>query len=141
MSRVYWDSMMFIYLQEGNPQFAPLVQIAYEALEKRNDTLCTSVFTVGEVLILPRRKRNNVLADSIRSFMLGSNIELLPFTLSTSEIYSDVRAVTTLKAADAIHLATAIECGARLFVTNDHQLQRITMPGAPLIAGLDAKVW
>ena len=112
-----------------------------DRLLERNDTLCTSVFTVGEVLTLPRRKKNEALVAALRRYMLGGEIELLPYTLATSEIYSEVRAATALKAADAIHLATAAEAGARLFVTNDHQLQRIKMPGIPLIAGLDAKLW
>lgn len=141
MSRVYWDTMMFIYIQEGNPQFAPLARRAYEAMKERGDTLCTSVFTVGEVLTLPRREKRDALVSALRGYMVDGEIELLPFTLSTAEIYSQVRAATALKAADAIHLASATEAGVRLLVTNDQQLQRIKMPGIPLIAGLDARLW
>lgn len=141
MSRVYWDSMMFIYLQEGNPKYAPLVRRAYDAMVERNDTLCTSVFTVGELLTLPKARNNHALIESTRNFMVKGDVELLPFTLATAEKYSEVRATTGLKAGDAIHLATALEEKVRLFVTNDHQIQRLRMPGLPLMVGLDGKIF
>jgi predicted nucleic acid-binding protein len=46
-----------------------------------------------------------------------------------------------LKAADALHLATAIESKASLFVTNDHQLQRLQVPEKPFTVGLDGKLF
>ena len=55
MNRVYWDSMLFIYLLEANPVFGERVQRMHEAMLRRGDMLCTSVFTVGEVLTGPRK--------------------------------------------------------------------------------------
>lgn len=132
---------MFIYLQEGHPQFGPLVREAYEAVTLRNDVLCTSVFTIGELLTLPKRKGDDALVQATRKYMLSGEIEILPFTLQTADIYSAIRSKTKLKAADTIHLATAAEAGARLFVTNDDQLRKVQMQGMPLIAGLDGKLW
>ena len=141
MSLVYWDTMVFIYLQEGHPKFGPRVREAYEALVRRNDTLCTSVFTVGELLTLPKRMGNDALVQATRKSMLSGEIKILPYTLETAEMYSTIRSRTKLKAADAIHLAAAAEAGAGLFVTNDDQLRKIAMPGIPLIVGLDGKIF
>ena len=55
MSRVYWDSMMFIYMLEGNPTFGPLVLGILDDMDRRGDTLCTSSFCIGEVLTGPRK--------------------------------------------------------------------------------------
>jgi predicted nucleic acid-binding protein len=85
--------------------------------------------------------KNDAAYDSIRQFMRGGEIELLPFTAETAEQYSAVRAETRLKAADAIHVATAILASVNLFVTNDRDIRKQTIPGLPLIAGLDGKIF
>jgi predicted nucleic acid-binding protein len=141
MSRIYWDTNLFIYLHEDHPQFGPLVRQAYEFLVARNDTLCTSVFTVGEVLTLPLRRQDQLATDLIRTSMVSGEVELIPFTISMAERYGQIRGATALKALDALHLATAIESKADLFVTNDRQLQQLQFPGKPLSAGLDGKVF
>jgi hypothetical protein len=46
-----------------------------------------------------------------------------------------------VKSPDAIHLGTAAEAKTDLFVTNDKQLQRLTIPGISFIAGLDGVVF
>ena len=55
MSLVYWDTMLFAYLLEAHPQFKVRVSQIAHRMEERGDTLCTSVFTVGEVLAGPSR--------------------------------------------------------------------------------------
>lgn len=141
MSRIYWDSNLFIYLHEDHPVFGPLVRRAYEFLVARNDTLCTSVFTVGEVLTLPLRLKDQVAIATIRDSMLSGEVELLPFTLPMAHRYGEIRAASSLKPADALHLATAIETKVDLFVTNDHQLQKLQVQGKPITSDLGGKVF
>lgn len=141
MSRVYWDTMLFAYILEGNPVFGQAAREAYRGFLRRGDTICTSVFTLGEILVRPRMVKDEAAYDSIRSFMRGGEIELLPFTAETAEQYSAVRAQTRLKAADAIHAASAILASVHLFVTNDLEIRKQRIPGLPLIAGLDGKVF
>jgi predicted nucleic acid-binding protein len=141
MSLVYWDTMLFAYILEGNPDFGKQTREAYKTFIERGDTICTSVFTLGEILVRPRMVKNDAAYDSIRQFMRGGEIELLPFTAETAEQYSAVRAETRLKAADAIHVATAILASVNLFVTNDRDIRKQTIPGLPLIAGLDGKIF
>ena len=50
MSRIYWDSMLFIYWLEDHPQHADRMNRIHERMEERGDKLCTCVFTIGEVL-------------------------------------------------------------------------------------------
>jgi predicted nucleic acid-binding protein len=142
MSRVYWDSMLFIYLIEGNPEFAPRVKAIHEEMVRRGDTLCTSVFTLGEVLTGPRKVGAQTIVDQVRRFFLKSGrVDLLPFTAETSDRYSVIRACTTAKSADAIHLACAAESGVELFVTHDKALQKLTIPGIHFITGLDTSLY
>lgn len=141
MSRVYWDTMLFVYILEGNPIFGQRTREAYEAFVRRGDTICTSVFTLGEILVLPKMVKDHAACQSIRNFMRGGEVELLPFTAETAEQYSTVRAETNLKAADAIHAATAILAKVSLFVTNDEGLRKQSIQGLPLIAGLDGRIF
>lgn len=142
MSRVYWDSMLFIYLIEGNPDFAPRVRTIYEAMEQRGDVLCTSVFTLGEVLTGPRKLGATDVVNKIRDFFLnGNKVELLPFKIETADRYSEIRASTSVRSADAIHLASASDFGVELFLTHDKSLYKLGIAGIHFIAGLDTNLY
>jgi uncharacterized protein len=142
VTRVYWDSMLFIYLIEGNPAFAPRVKTIHEEMMRRGDILCTSVFTLGEVLTGPRKVRAQAVVDQIRQFFLRSgSVELLPFAVTTSDRYSMIRAGTNVTPADAIHLACAAEAGVDLFITHDIKLHKLTISGIHFIAGLNTNLF
>jgi predicted nucleic acid-binding protein len=142
MSRVYWDSMLFIYLIEGNPQYGPRVKAIHEEMVRRGDTLCTSVFTLGEVLTGPRKVGAETVVDPVRRFFLNSGrVHLLPFTVETSDRYSVIRAEAGARSADAIHLACAAEAGVELFITHDKTLQKLTITGIHFITGLDTSLY
>lgn len=142
MSRVYWDSMLFIYLIEGNPDFGPRVKSIYRAMEKRGDTLCTSVFTLGEVLTGPRKLGASEVVSRIRDFFMhGDRVELIPFNVKTADRYSEIRASTGAKSADAIHLASAADHGVELFLTHDKSLHKLAVSGIHFITGLDVSLY
>ena len=140
MSLIYWDTMLFAYWIEGNARFGPRVQAIKQAIENRNDRLCTSVFTVGETLAGPRKRNQPDIVDRLLTYFRSDQIEILPFTFSTSELYSAIRALHRVPPADAIHLATASQARVDLFVTNDHQLQKVHVPGIQFISGLEGKI-
>jgi predicted nucleic acid-binding protein len=142
MSRVYWDSMLFVYVLEGNPTFAPQVKNILEHMARRGDVLCTSVFALGEVWTGPRKFGNPDDVARTRQFFLNSGrVELLPFSAETADRFSMIRASTSVRSADAIHLAAASEFGVDLFLTHDKKLQKLTIPGIHFIAGLDGKIF
>ena len=59
MSRIYWDSMLFIYWLEGNPQFGKKVDAIWSRMQERNDQLLTAALTFGEVLAGAYRRGAN----------------------------------------------------------------------------------
>jgi len=140
MSLVYWDTMLFAYFLEGNPEFGPRVRDIYREIIRRGDTLCTSVFTIGEVLTGPQKQKATEKIQSVKEYFESGEVELVPFTASTAGIYSQIRAENSVLPADAIHLASAAEARTDLFLTNDKQLQRFNIPGIKFIAGLDGKL-
>jgi uncharacterized protein len=140
MNRVYWDSMLFIYLLEANPVFAKRTLKLYQTMTSRGDVLCTSVFAVGEVLTGPRLLGDLAGIDGIRKFFASGNVEILPFDYEVADRYSTVRATCRVTQAAAIHLAAAAVAGVDLFVTNDGKLRKLVIPGIRFFAGLDGKV-
>ncbi len=141
MSRIYWDSMLFIYMLESHPTFGPQVKGILTEMIRREDTLCTSVFSIGEVLTGPRQCGSNSGADRVKQYFLSGDVDLLPFTAETADAFSYVRAATGARPPDAIHLATAAIAEVDLFLTNDKNLTRLHVPGIKFIAGLDGRVF
>jgi len=139
MSRIYWDSMLFVYFLEGHSQFGPRVRQIHQEIIRRGDSLCTSIFTVGELLTGPEKTKAFLRVKETKEYFQSEEIVLIPFTIRTAEVYAKIRAANSVLPADAIHLASAAEAQADLFLTNDKKLQRLNIPGIKFIAGLDGK--
>ena len=140
MIRVYWDSMLFIYMLEANPVFGPKVRRILNQIISRGQTLSTSVFTIGEILTGPRRRSSISGADAVKKYLLSGALEILPFNEAAADRYSVIRGATRVSQADAIHLASAAEAGVDVFFTNDGDLRKLSIPGIKLFADLDGKV-
>lgn len=141
MSRIYWDTMLFVYWTEGNPDFGPRMKEIRRAMLDRGDELCTSIFTVGELLTGPRKRGDEQLVQRLIRLFKSDELTLLPFTLETGDSYSRIRAQSNVQPADAIHLATAAEAGVDLFLTNDRKLQTLHIPDIHFISGLEGRVF
>ena len=140
MSRIYWDTMLFVYMIEDHPRYASRVQEIFEKMRIRGDRLCTSAFTLAEILVGPRKRRAEAAIEYIHDFFRGPEIEVLSFTADAAETYAEIRADDRVSAADAIHLASAARYGTDLFLTNDQRLRGLVIPGIHFIAGMDAEL-
>jgi predicted nucleic acid-binding protein len=120
------DTMLFIYHFEDHPQFGPGATRLLQAAEKDRLQLVTSVLTLMEVLVVPKRERQVQLCQRYRElFASFPQLTVLAIDLPIAEVASDLRATYTLRAPDALHLATAIVAGAEAFVTEDRRLSNI----------------
>ncbi len=140
MSRIYWDTMLFIYWLEGHPTYVDRLRQILTRMEARGDQLCSSAFGIGELLAGAMRRGDGELADTIRTTMQAPHVELLPFDARTAEHFGEIRTRCRTSPADSIHLACAAAAGVDLFLTNDAKLTRLDVPGIRFIAGLDAPV-
>ena len=141
MSRIYWDTMLFIYWMEDNPQFAQRVDAIYSRMQERQDTLLTGAFTFGEVLAGAYRKGAVQAANESRHLLRDVVSEVVPFTEETADHYARIRGALGLPSADAIHLACAAQAGTDLFLTNDKRLLGKFVPGIQFIAPLDTQLF
>lgn len=140
MSRIYWDTMLFVYWIEGHPRYAKQVLHLLEKMRIRQDHLCTSAFAVGEVLAGPYKTGDKGTARKIRDVFQPQFVEVIPFTLETADRYAEIRAVKGVSAPDAIHLACAAQARTDLFLTNDTDLIGKIVPGIQFIAGIDSNI-
>ena len=139
MSRVYWDSMLFIYWLEDHPEFAKRVDAIHSRMEERRDQLITGAFTFGEVLAGVYRKGAPNQGEESRRMLRSVVAEVIPFTIETADHYARIRATSGIAPADAIHLASAAQAGTDLFLTNDQSLLGKIVPGIQFIASLDTQ--
>jgi predicted nucleic acid-binding protein len=139
MSRIYWDTMLFIYWLEDHPRYGDCVQQIFERMRDREDQLCTSTFAVGETLVGFHKRGAMEVAARVRKFFQQS-VEVISYTLETADLYARIRAASGISSADAIHLACAASVGTDLFLTNDKNLVGKVIPGIQFIAGLDSNI-
>jgi predicted nucleic acid-binding protein len=136
MSRIFWDTHLFIYLWEDYGTLSQAVAELRTKMLRRGDQLLTSTFTLGEILVKPALAGNTQLCrryeDAISSVAL-----LVPFDVKVARIYASIRHDRSVKAPDAIQLASAASIAADLFITNDGRLQGKRVDGIQFIVTLD----
>jgi uncharacterized protein len=140
MSRIYWDSMLFIYLLEEHPDYFHRVRELLDRSFRRNDTLFTSYLALGEVMAGAEKSPNPQKASVIRQTIVEMGFTFIPFDAGAVAPFSKLRAKEKLKAPDAIQLACAASAGMDLFLTGDKQLMKLDVPGIQFIADFDASI-
>ena len=121
MSRVFWDTNLFVYLFEGYGNLSKRVISLREAMLARGDQLLTSTLSLGEVLVKPLQEGDEELARKYEEAISAAAL-LLPFDAKAARIYARLRCDRGLRAPDAIQLACAAGAGVDLFITNDARL-------------------
>jgi uncharacterized protein len=140
MSRIFWDSMIAVYLLEDHPVFAPRVLQILERSMKRNDLLFTSYLALGEILAGVEKSPKPEKTQQVKNVLEEIGFSYLPFGSGAVEPFSRLRAKEKLKVADCIHLACAASAGIDLFLTGDKQLLRLDIPGIQFIADFNTPI-
>jgi predicted nucleic acid-binding protein len=136
MSRVFWDTNVFIYFFEDHGQHGKTARGLRERMLNRGDQLTTSTMTVGEILVKPREAKNLSLCKQYEDAITATAL-VLPFDLAATRIFSVLRTDRSLRAPDAIQLSCAAAMGTDLFITNDTRLSGLKVPGVQFIVALD----
>ena len=136
MSRIFWDTNLYIYLFEGYGELSKRTTELRARMLARGDQLLTSTLTLGELLVKPMEQGQLDLCRKYETAVATSSI-LLPFDITAAKIYGSLRADRSLRAPDAIQLACAASTGVDLFVTNDARLQAKQVRGIQFIVALD----
>jgi uncharacterized protein len=137
MARIFWDTNLFIYLFEHNPEWSPRVIEFRQRMVARGDELLTSFLTLGEALTKPREAGNAILEKSYLNFFANGPIELIAFEMEAAKRYAEIRSRNRIRPADAIQLACAAAARTDLFVTNDSRLSGLVVSGITFITGIE----
>lgn len=136
MSRIFWDSNLFIYLLEGNDERAAAAKKLRKSMLERGDQLLTSTLTLGEILVKPAA-RGDEARCRLYEETLNRTAVILAFDRKAARRYATIRSGTSIQGPDAVQLACAGEVGVDLFVTHDHRLQGKQVDGIQFMVALD----
>lgn len=136
MSKVFFDTNVFIYMFEGSePNRSRVLEIRKRMLD-RGDRIVTSAVTLGEVLVRPTKLGQTSLIEQYDR-AIRSTSQVVSFDAQIAWRYASLRATHSIRNADAIQLACAAHFGVDLFITNDQNLHKLNVPGIGFIAPLE----
>ena len=128
MSRIFWDTNLFIYLVENQAEYAEQVAALRRRMIERKDDLLTSALTFGEVLVKPMEIGDKELMHIYKQ-MIGLGATIVPFDLHAALNFAEIRRDRSIRTPDAIQLACASAANTDLFITNDKQLTKKSVQG------------
>lgn len=135
MSRIFWDTNLFIYLIEDCGQLSERVVALRKRMLSRNDQLYTSALALGEVLVKPAETRSEDLKRKYEAAIVSGSI-VIPFNVEAARSYATIRQDREIRPPDAIQLACAANARMDLFITNDDRLSEKTIPGIQFVTSL-----
>lgn len=136
MSRVFWDTNLFIYLFEDYGMLSKAVAQLRSKMLARGDQLLTSTFTLGEILVKPTEGNDFELCRKYEH-AISTAATLIPFDARAAKVYAGLRSVRSLRAPDAIQLACASNANVDLFIPNDERLHGKHVDGIQFVVALD----
>jgi predicted nucleic acid-binding protein len=137
LSRIFWDTNIFIYLMEGSGEHHHLAQKLLDRMFARRDELITSTMTLGELLVKPLEANMPLLAQHYEALLGSRGVSVVNFDRDAARIYAKLRIDRTIRPPDAIQLSCAAAAVTNLFVTNDARLSQKTVSGVDFIVPLE----
>jgi predicted nucleic acid-binding protein len=125
--RVYLDTNIIIYAVEGYKAHAARIKFVLQGMTEGAVTAVTSDLSLAEVLVKPKRDRNQKLEEVYRQFLLPTeSFRNSAVSREILEAAAGIRADSSLKLPDAIHFASAINQDCDSFLTNDERFAGMT---------------
>ncbi len=125
-SEISMDTAPFIYFIERNETYLDVVRPVFAEIDAGRINAVTSTVTLLEVLVHPFRMNDTSLAEKYREILLYSEgITTCEVINEISETASKLRAEYSIRAPDALQIATGIFYGTDSFLTNDKDLKRV----------------
>lgn len=114
-----FDADVLIYAAVPDHPIGEAVARLLAAAEPGESAGVGSVLLLPEVLSKPLRDQ---ATDEVRTLArLLAALDLLPVDRTTADLAAALGAAYRLRAADAVHLATAVNAGAGRFITNNRR--------------------
>jgi uncharacterized protein len=137
LSRIFWDTNIFIYLMEGSGEHHARSKALLQRMSERQDELLTSTMTLGELLVKPLEAGRPDMAARYETLLNSPGVSVIDFDRKAARIYAGLRLDRGIRAPDAIQLACAAASQTNLFVTNDARLSQKKVAGVDFIVPLE----
>lgn len=132
--KVFWDTNLFIY-QIEKKSFQKEMKILCDSMETQGYTLFTSSLTAGEILVQPKKNKNQRLVEDYLHFF--RMIRVIDFDFKAAEQFADLRSkYPSLRPPDAIQISCALRGECDYFYTNDNRLSDLRIKSALQIRSL-----
>jgi len=126
------DAVIFIYFIEEHPRFLALVEPLFRAVDQGRIEIITSALTLLEVLVVPYRRGDHVLAGRYESILARSRgVRIADISRYHLRAAAQLRAGTGVKVPDAVQLVAALAGGCTVFLTNGRELPNV--PGIRIL--------
>jgi predicted nucleic acid-binding protein len=120
---VYWDSVAFLGLLNGEPDKVPSCEDVWKAGERGLLMIVTSTLTVAEVIYAKgASKLDASKRPAVNNFFRAAHIIQKPLTRAIAELARDVVWDSNVKPKDAVHIATSAYYKIKEFHTFDEPL-------------------
>jgi len=126
------DTVVFIYFIEEHPQYLPLIEPLFAAIDAGTVEGVTSSLTFLETLVVPYRVGNVPLGERYEALLTGSRgIRMLDLDRPLLRAAAQLRASLRVRTPDAIQLAAALAARCSAYLTNDRELPPV--PGLKIL--------
>ena len=118
--RVYLDTNIFIYVIEGNTQYQEIIDELTKSILQKDFEPHTNYITLTEILPpLVKRGDKDIISGTVE-FILDNGFFHLSYVNEEICLQAGfLRGELGMKTPDALHVATAINQGCSIFLTND----------------------
>ncbi len=127
-SSIFLDTSVFIYHVEKHPDYLPVTNELFAAIDRGEKLAITSPVTVVEVLTKPYEKNDLAVVEEYRKrLLLHPHVKSRSIDNSVAVEAARIRANFGIKKTpDGLQLAVAKIERAQVFLTNDKELKRFT---------------
>jgi predicted nucleic acid-binding protein len=123
---IAFDSNVFIYILDENPEFFEKAQTALRQVTKEAAVISTLVYT--ECLAKPTGQAFDKSKQLLDALCQRYKITVLPIDTEVAILAAQLRSrYCALRTPDALHIASALRGGATKLVTNDLSLTKLSV--------------
>ena len=117
------DTATLIHYTERNKLYFDVVKPFFRKIGQNDFTVVTSIVSLLEVLVIPKRRGDTKLAQTYRDILFNTEgLETIFLMQDIAEEAAKLRAFHKIRTPDSIQMATAIKMNATYFLTNDLRL-------------------
>ncbi|MEC4983794.1 MAG: type II toxin-antitoxin system VapC family toxin [Oscillatoria sp. PMC 1068.18] len=138
-AKIGLDTVVFISALEGNPEFGNLATQIFEMIEEGSSQGFACDLVLAELMVKPLRQGHPEVAEEYAHELPNfPNLSFCPLTRQIVINAAKLRSSSNLRLIDALHLASAVEAGCTIFLTNDTAIKHPD-PGLEILMLSDFK--